>query len=245
GIAVTAATLRDIYEDDSEGWTCALARTGVKNLSDAPKLFHVSSPFDYKNKTRVLVVKDVKKGNINEVAAAFRELFLASGGGALGIFTAVQRLKAIHEKLLLPIESNSISLYAQHIDQLDASTLIDIFREEENACLLGTDATRDGIDVPGRSLRLVVYDRVPWPRPTLLHKARRTYFGKSYDDMLTRFKLKQAYGRLIRRSDDKGVFVMLDGGLPSRLSTAFPDGVEVKRVGIAEAVALTKEFLQE
>jgi len=243
GIAVTAATLRDISEDDSEGWTCALARTGVKNLSDAPKLFHVSSPFDYKNKTRVLVVKDVKKGNVNEVAAAFRELFLASGGGALGIFTAVQRLKAVHKKLLLPMEGNGIPLYAQHVDQLDASTLIDIFREEENACLLGTDATRDGIDVPGRSLRLVVYDRVPWPRPTILHKARRAYFGKSYDDMLTRFKLKQAYGRLIRRSDDKGVFVMLDGGLPSRLLTAFPEGVEVKRVGIAEAVALTKEFL--
>ncbi|MCK5556431.1 MAG: ATP-dependent DNA helicase, partial [Alphaproteobacteria bacterium] len=244
GIAVTAATLRDVSEGDPKGWTCALTRTGVKHLSDVPKLFHVSSPFDYKNQTRVLIVNDVKKGNVDEVAAAFRELFLASGGGALGIFTAVQRLKMVREKLLLPMEENGISLYAQHVDQLDASTLIDIFREEENSCLLGTDATRDGIDVPGRSLRLVVYDRVPWPRPTLLHKARRASFGKNYNDMLTRFKLKQAYGRLIRRFDDKGIFVMLDSGLPSRISTAFPEGVEVKRIGIAEAVSLTKEFLR-
>ena len=55
---------------------------------------------------------------------------------------------------------------------LDAATLIDIFRAEEDACLLGTDAVRDGVDVPGRSLRLLVFDRIPWPRPDLLHKAR-------------------------------------------------------------------------
>ena len=63
-------------------------------------------------------------------------------------------------------------LLAQHIYPLDTGTLVDIFRSEENACLLGTDAVRDGIDVPGRALRLIVYDRVPWPRPTILHKAR-------------------------------------------------------------------------
>ncbi len=243
GVAVTSATLRDVSEDDPEGWTSALMRTGVKHLAEDTKLFHVSSPFDYKNQTRVLIVGDVKKDDVNETAAAYRELFLAAGGGALGIFTAVQRLKAVHEKLVSPLENGGLHLYAQHVDPLDISTLIDIFREEENACLLGTDATRDGIDVPGRSLRLVVYDRVPWPKPTILHKARRNYFGRNYDDMLTRFKLKQAYGRLIRRADDKGVFVLLDGALPTRLTTAFPEGVTVERVGLAEAVRATKEFL--
>ncbi|MCE9507344.1 MAG: ATP-dependent DNA helicase [Alphaproteobacteria bacterium] len=242
GVVVTSATLRDASEEDPEGWRSALTRTGVKHLSE-PKLFHVSSPFDYKNHTRVLIVGDVKKDEPGEVAAAYRELFLASGGGALGIFTSVQRLKAVHEKLLPPLENNGLHLYAQHVDQLDISTLIDIFREEENACLLGTDATRDGIDVPGRSLRLVVYDRVPWPKPTILHKARRGFFGKNYDDMLTRFKLKQAYGRLIRRADDRGVFVMLDGALPSRLLGAFPEGVTAERVGLKEAVEITRKFL--
>jgi ATP-dependent DNA helicase DinG len=266
GVVVTSATLRDISEEDPEGWGSALIRTGVKHFSNTQrhpalvarsldaatsaawrngntKLFHISSPFDYKTQTRVLIINDIKKDDPNETAAAYRELFLASGGGALGIFTAVQRLKAVHEKLLAPLENKGIHLYAQHVDPLDISTLIDIFREEENACLLGTDATRDGIDVPGRSLRLVVYDRVPWPKPTILHKARRNYFGKSYDDMLTRFKLKQAYGRLIRRADDRGVFVLLDGALPSRLATAFPEGVVVERVGLAEAVRVTREFL--
>ncbi len=245
GVVITSATLRDVSEEDAEGWKSPASRTGLKFLSEEPKLFNVASPFNYPQQTRVIIVGDVRKDNPGEVAAAFRELFLAAGGGALGIFTAVQRLRSVHEKLVHPLEEKGIHLYGQHVDPLDTGTLIDIFREEENACLLGTDATRDGIDVPGRSLRLVVYDRVPWPRPTLLHKARREHFGKGTDDMLTRFKLKQAYGRLIRRADDKGVFVMLDGALPTRLLTAFPQGVEVQRIGLAEAIGITKSFLKE
>jgi ATP-dependent DNA helicase DinG len=171
-------------------------------------------------------------------------LFAAAGGGALGIFTAVQRLRAVHEKIGPALAAADIPLYAQHADMLDTATLVDIFREEENACLLGTDATRDGIDVPGRSLRLVVYDRVPWPRPDILHKARRAHFGKGYDDMLARARLKQAYGRLIRRENDKGVFVMLDSALPSRLATAFPEGVEIIRAGIREAAEIVRGFLR-
>src|SRR3546814_2776500 len=90
---------------------------------------------------------------------------------------------------------------------------------------------RDGVDVPGASLRLVVFDRVPWPRPDLLHKARKAAFGgQAYDDLLTRLKLKQAYGRLLRTANDYGVFVVLDAQLPSRLLSAFPSSVEVRRV---------------
>ena len=127
---------------------------------------------------------------------------------------------------------------------MDTGTLIDIFRDDEHACLLGTDAIRDGVDVPGNALRLIVFDRVPWPRPNILHKARREAFGKKrYDDLLTRLKLKQAYGRLIRRADDKGVFVMMDSMMPTRLSGAFPEDVEIERIGLAEAVQTIKDFL--
>jgi len=133
---------------------------------------------------------------------------------------------------------------AQHVDGMDTSTLVDIFRAEEDACLLGTDAIRDGVDVPGRSLRLIVFDRVPWPRPDILHKARRAAFGGArYDDMLTRLRLKQAFGRLVRRADDSGVFVLLDPQMPSRLTGAFPEGVAIERVGLKEAVERTAAFL--
>jgi ATP-dependent DNA helicase DinG len=142
------------------------------------------------------------------------------------------------------LEERGLHLYAQHVDAMDNGTLVDIFKDDVNACLLGTDAVRDGVDVPGDSLRLIVFDRVPWPRPTILHRARREAFGKKqYDDRLTRLKLKQAFGRLIRRSGDRGVFVMLDSMLPSRLYGAFPPGVPVEKMGLSEAAAEIKKFL--
>jgi ATP-dependent DNA helicase DinG len=170
----------------------------------------------------------------------------------LGLFTAIRRLKEVQARLARPLEDAGLPLYAQHVDGMDTATLVDIFRAEENACLLGTDAVRDGVDVPGRSLRLIVFDRVPWPRPDILHKARREVFRKDagggrgndrYDDMITRFRLKQAYGRLIRRADDRGVFVLLDSRTPTRLLRAFPAGVTIERTGIAQAVAGVREFL--
>ena len=101
----------------------------------------------------------------------------------------------------------------------------------------------DGIDVPGDSLRVLVYDRVPWPRPTILHRARRDAFGgRRYDELMTRLKLRQAFGRLVRRADDRGIFVMLDSMLPTRLLGAFPPGVTVERTGIKNAAAIIREF---
>jgi ATP-dependent DNA helicase DinG len=99
--------------------------------------------------------------------------------------------------------------------------------------------------VPGRSLRLLVFDRVPWPRPDILHKARRDRFGgKGYDDAVARGRIAQAFGRLIRRADDKGCFVMLDASSPSRLFSSLPPGVELQRVGLVVAIEGVADFLK-
>lgn len=244
GMVVTSATLRDGTGDVEIDWQSAEERTGAVHL-EAPALrAHVSSPFDYAAQTRVIVVNDVRKDDLAQVAAAYRELFLASGGGGLGLFTAISRLRGVHEIVAPAMEDAGYPLLAQHVDRMDTGSLVEIFRAEERACLLGTDAVRDGVDVPGRSLRLIVFDRVPWPRPSILHRARRKAFSRSrYDDLITRLRLKQAYGRLVRRATDCGVFVMLDPMMPSRLAGAFPEGVEIVRTGLADAAALTREFL--
>jgi ATP-dependent DNA helicase DinG len=244
GMVVTSATLTDGTGDVEQDWLAASVRTGAVHMAWPALRASVPSPFDYPARTRVMVVNDVRKDDLVQVAAAYRELFLAAGGGALGLFTAISRLRAVYQRIAEPLELAGLPLYGQHVDGLDVSTLIDIFRGEEQACLLGTDAVRDGVDVPGRSLRLIVFDRVPWPRPDILHRARREAFGgKRYDDMITRLRLKQAFGRLVRRADDTGVFVLLDPMMPSRLAGAFPEGVEMQRVGLAEAVRTTREFL--
>ncbi len=253
GMTVTSATLRDhsaSEADDAhinpqdESWTNAFALTGAHHLSPDPDLFSAHSPFDYRSQSKVFIINDVNKQDLGQVSAAYQALFLAANGGGLGLFTAIHRLRAVHERIIAPLEDHAIPLYAQHVDSIDTGTLIDMFRFDKHACMLGTDATRDGVDVPGESLKLLIFDRVPWPRPTILHKARRDHFGgRRYDEMLTRLKLKQAFGRLVRRADDKGVFVMLDSGLPSRLHDAFPPDVEIIKCGLAEACAAIKSFL--
>ncbi|MGQ9366816.1 ATP-dependent DNA helicase [Azospirillum sp. ST 5-10] len=246
GMVVTSATLTDGTGDVALDWRAAEDRSGASHLPRPALRAQVPSPFDYRAHTRVLVVTDVRKDDLGQVAAAYRELFLAARGGGLGLFTAISRLRAVYDRIVAPLDEAGFPLYAQHVDPLDVATLIDIFRGEEHACLLGTDAVRDGVDVPGRSLRLIVFDRVPWPRPDILHRARRDAFGRRrYEDMIARLRLKQAFGRLVRRADDVGVFVLLDPMMPSRLFGAFPEGVEVRRVGLKEAVRVTREFLAD
>ncbi len=250
GMAVTSATLRDGGDSEEQNWEAARMRTGAGYLTPAPLEARFASPFDYPTQTKIFVVNDVRKDDFSQVAGAYRALFLAGGGSALGLFTAISRLRAVREHIASPLEEAGIPLYSQHVDEIDPGTLVDIFREDVTACLLGTDAIRDGVDVPGESLRLIVFDRVPWPRPDILHKARRDAYGaktgnkRGYDEMIARLKLKQAFGRLIRRADDKGVFVMLDPMLPSRLHGAFPDGMEVVKTGLADVCGQIKDFLK-
>src|SRR5262249_46539809 len=142
-------------------------------------------------------------------------------------------------------EARGLPLLAQHVDAMSTATLVDIFRAEEDSCLLGTDSVRDGVDIPGRALRLLVFDRVPWPRPDILHRARKPVFGGAqYADRIARSRLGQAYGRPVRRADDRGVFIMLDRALPSRLPAPFPEGVAAVRLPLAHAADATAQFLE-
>jgi len=238
-VLVTSATLRG-----GEGWPAAEARTGALHLPSPIGHFEAESPFDYGACSEVLIVNDLKGGDIPALAGAYARLIEAANGGTLGLFTAVQRLKAVHARIADRLARAGLPLLAQHVDPIDAGTLVDIFRDDPHASLLGTDALRDGVDVPGESLRLVVMERVPWPRPTVLHAARRMAGGGSaYDDRVVRARLAQAFGRLIRRQGDSGVFVVLSAAFPSRLLSAFPPGVMVRRVPLEQAIARVEERL--
>ena len=167
GLLVTSATLRDSGDGDPEiAWASAEARVGAPHLPSPAIRAAVASPFDYAAQTRAFVVSDVASGNLDQLAAAYRALFMASGGGALGLFTAISRLRAVHATIAPELEAAGIPLYAQHVDAMGNATLVDIFRAEEESCLLGTDAMRDGVDVPGSALRLVVFEKSPGRAPT-------------------------------------------------------------------------------
>jgi hypothetical protein len=137
-----------------------LARSGAGYLAGAPHLFAVESPFDYANQAEVLIVTDVPRGDIAALAAAYARLIEAAGGGVLGLFTAIRRLRVVHGRIVDRLARDGLPLYAQHVDPIDTGTLVDIFRRSSRFAL-GTDALRDRVDVPGESLRVVVMEQVP------------------------------------------------------------------------------------
>ncbi|MEC7191210.1 MAG: helicase C-terminal domain-containing protein, partial [Pseudomonadota bacterium] len=251
GIAITSATLKDETAqpddaEDNQGWAAAKLVSGAAHIDQPVLLSEHASPFNYVRQARIFVVNDVARDRTEGVAAAMAALMVAAGGGALGLFTSIQRLRATWPDLAQRLAEADIPLYAQHMDRMNLQTLLQLFREDRRSALIGTDAVRDGVDVPGDALRMMIYERVPWPRPDMLFRARSAWQGRdAWTDRITRMKLRQAFGRLIRRADDKGVFVMLDSRMPTRLTTAFPKDVEIVRCGLAEVIAETKVFLSE
>lgn len=240
GAVITSATLRA-----GGDWNVAEARSGASHLLRAAQRFEAVSPFDYPGQAEVLIVTDVKRGDLPALANAYARLVVAAEGGTLGLFTAIRRLRAVHARIADRLAREGLPLLAQHVDPIDTGTLVDIFRDDPRTSLLGTDALRDGVDVPGHSLRLVVMEGVPWPKPSVLHAARRLAGGgTAYDDRIVRARLAQAFGRLIRRADDRGSFVLLSAASPSRLLDAFPPGTPVARVTLDEAVARVRLSLE-
>ncbi|MEE4288478.1 MAG: ATP-dependent DNA helicase [Erythrobacter sp.] len=243
GVMLTSATLTDRVADEDAAWQAAIQRSGAGHVEGTPLLSRAHSPFDYSSCAEVLIVTDIRRGDLPGLAGAYARIIEACGGGVLGLFTAIRRLRSVHGRIADRLARAGLPLYAQHVDPIDTGTLVDIFRDDPRASLIGTDALRDGVDVPGESLRCVVLEAVPWPRPDILHKARRAAAqengvgGNAYDDRIIRARLAQAFGRLIRGREDRGHFVVLSAAFPSRLLSAFPAGTSVRRVTLDEALA--------
>ena len=236
GVMLTSATLCD-RSAEGEDWDHAIARSGAPHVQVNPQLSASESPFDYASNAQVLIVTDIRKGDLAGLAGAYARIIEASGGGVLGLFTAIRRLRSVHGRIADRLARAGLPLFAQHVDPIDTGTLVDIFRDDPHSSLLGTDALRDGVDVPGDSLRCVVLEQVPWPKPSILHRARRAANGGSaHDDRIIRARLAQAFGRLIRSKNDRGHFVVLSAAFPSRFLTAFPPGTPVVRLTLEEAL---------
>ena len=182
----------------------------------------VGSPFDYRRQGILYVARHLQKpgrGVSAEQLEELLELVEASGGGALGLFSsrraAEEAAEALRGRTELPI-----------LCQGDASlpSLVKDFTDDPAASLFGTMSLWQGVDVPGHSCRLVVIDRIPFPRPddplgTARTRAAERAGGNGFMTVSASHaavRLAQGAGRLIRASEDKGVVAVLD----SRLATA-------------------------
>ncbi|MEH1546148.1 ATP-dependent DNA helicase [Cutibacterium avidum] len=184
----------------------------------------VGSPFDYSKQGILYVGKSLPRpgrdGIAPEVLDDLAELIWAAGGRTLGLFSSQRNAVAAseHMRKVMP----DIPVLCQGEGHL--ADLTRRFTADPRTCLFGTLSLWQGVDVPGDTCRLVIIDRIPFPRPDDPLMAAR---GKAVQDaggngFMTvsaghaALLLAQGAGRLIRRSDDRGVVAVLD----PRLATA-------------------------
>nr|WP_281286133.1 ATP-dependent DNA helicase [Cellulomonas massiliensis] len=183
----------------------------------------VGSPFDYRRQGICYIARRLPppgrepatEAQLDEIEALVR----AAGGRTLGLFSSRRAAQAaavaMRERLDVPV-------LLQGDDQLP--TLVARFAADEPTCLFGTLSLWQGVDVPGATCRLVVIDRIPFPRPDdPVRSARSDAVAASGGNGFmavaathAALLLAQGAGRLVRTTDDRGVVAVLD----PRLATA-------------------------
>jgi len=189
-------------------------------LDDADELL-VASPFDYERQAMLYVPRDlppVLDGFSQAAADRTRELLSITQGRAFLLFTSHRALREATARLG--------DLPFPRLVQGDAprATLVDRFRTTPHAVLLGTSSFWEGVDVPGDALSLVIIDKLPFaPHTDPLIAARMqasAEAGREPFDTIqlpaAAIALKQGFGRLIRRRDDRGIVAILDARIVTR-----------------------------
>jgi ATP-dependent DNA helicase DinG len=196
---------------------------GLAVSGDGWSSLDVGSPFDYPKQGILYVAAHLPRpaasGLTDAAGEELLKLVQALGGATLGLFSsrraATQAAELVRARTSLPV-------LLQGEESLPI--LVRKFREERASCLFGVMSLWQGVDVPGDACRLVVIDRLPFPRPDEPLAAARAAAvdatgGSGFASVsvpIAAVRLAQGAGRLIRSAADRGVVAVLD----SRLETA-------------------------
>jgi ATP-dependent DNA helicase DinG len=207
-------------------------RCGVNLLTDREPVAGVfPSPFPYASGVLLAVPHDAplpeESGYQDFVNQAVSALTLTGGGSALVLFTSYQSLRSAWDTAAPQLTAQGIRCLKQGDD--DRSRLLDTFLKDTSSVLFATDSFWEGVDAPGDTLRLVVLSRLPFRTPNdPVFEARREYTerqgGNAFMDLSLPeavMKFKQGFGRLMRRSSDRGVVAVLDSRVLKKRYGAF------------------------
>ena len=141
------------------------------------------------------------------------------GGRTLVLFTSHRQLRDVHAALKHRVDLDEVLILGQGIDG-QRRQVLKSFEEAQRPLLLGTASFWEGIDVPGERLSCVIMVRLPFPVPTEpVYAARAEQVRDGFAQLAlpqAALRLKQGFGRLIRRSTDRGAVVILDNRILGR-----------------------------
>ena len=198
------------------GGTFDYFRSRVGLSTDAEELI-LPSPFDFLHQALVCLPTDLPgpehedfDRHVTEVVAGVARRV---GGRTLVLFTSHRQLRDVHAALKHRIDLDEVLILGQGIDG-QRRHLLKSFQEADRPLLLGTASFWEGIDVPGERLSCVIMVRLPFPVPSEpVYAARAEQVRDAFAQLAlpqAALRLKQGFGRLIRRSTDRGAVVILD-----------------------------------
>jgi ATP-dependent DNA helicase DinG len=178
----------------------------------------VGSPFDFERRALLYAPRDLPlpgdRAFAESAVARIAELVEITDGGCFVLTTSLRSMRAIHRGLVERLPGRRIALQGQ----APKSSLIAGFRAAGDGILVATTSFWEGVDVPGRALRLVVLEKVPFAVPTdpLFRARAEALEADGHNAFLelmmpaAAIALKQGFGRLIRTRSDAGIVALLD-----------------------------------
>jgi ATP-dependent DNA helicase DinG len=199
-------------------------RCGAALVADRPLYSGCfPSPFPYSSAVLLAAPNDAplpdEDGYQDFVNESVGSLAAVAEGSALILFTSYQSLQSAWLAAAPELQNMGIRCLRQGDD--DRSRLLQTFLADTHSVLFATDSFWEGVDAPGDTLRLVILCRLPFRTPNdPVFEARREAVekngGNPFMDLSLPeavMKFKQGFGRLMRRSSDRGVVAVLDGRL--------------------------------
>ena len=204
------------------GGTFDYFRSRIGLGSQAEELI-LPSPFDFLHQALVCLPTDLPAPEHEDFDLGVEQMVAALarrvGGRTLVLFTSHRQLRDVHAALKQRVDLDDVLILAQGIDG-QRRQVLKAFEEAERPLLLGTSSFWEGIDVPGERLSCVVMVRLPFPVPTdPVYAARAERVRDAFTQLAlpqAALRLKQGFGRLIRRSSDRGAVVILDNRILGR-----------------------------
>lgn len=194
----------------------------VLGLEDfMPETFTFPSPYSYRNQAKLYVPTDIEfiaeeDRFIEDISEFLFHTTSVVDGRILVLFTSLDMVQKTYEHIKTWEEASDFTFLVQGERRRGKEKLLKLFRQEERSVLLGTNTFMEGVDIP--SVKAVLLVRLPFSSPEepllkaklekMKAEGKNAFKELSLPEAVLRFK--QAFGRLIRKKTDRGVFIVLD-----------------------------------
>ena len=191
---------------------------GLASLpSSSWRSLQLASSYDFDNNMAIYLPTDLPEPNSSGYREALEELLyqvhIALGGSVLTLFTNRREMEELYNRLHDRLEAAGIQLRCQW-PGFSSRRLSEEFLANRELSLFALRSFWQGFDAPGDTLRCVVIPKLPFGSPTdplaseRSLRERNAWFKYALPEAI--IDLRQAAGRLIRSSTDRGSLILAD-----------------------------------